>query len=107
MSGFGQCDVHLLFHKFISSIPQRLGDLLSKLPSGAAFKIQTNDHLTASWKPLSPCISKGFALVYMTKTLFLQIETGVTGEVKIIPDSYKNSPHPVHHVPSEEEYEPS
>lgn len=36
----------------------------------------------------------------------LQGETGVAGEAKRIPQSYKNSPHRVHCVPSEGEYEP-
>lgn len=48
MSGFGQCKVYLLFHTFTIYIPQRLGDLLSKVPLGAVFKIQTNERFTDS-----------------------------------------------------------
>lgn len=43
MSDFGQCNVYLLFHKFINYIPQRLRDLLPKRPLGATSKIQNND----------------------------------------------------------------
>lgn len=53
MSGFDQCNAYLLFQKFISYIPQRLGDLLPKFPLGAVFKIQTNEHFPDSGtKPL-------------------------------------------------------